>query len=178
MPKLCADPSVPYFPTPFAVGANAPDEPCVLQPRAPTVFLRLSGLCQLRHSRAWLLLQQAQKFLSPISHLQRPYFPVGKFHPFGKPSGSSLFSSPSSRSNLSEGHRLACPPLFPYCAGHLFFCWSAHPAPGLFSDLLQGHFQGTLRTLPALQQAPDRRTCHGQKMEEILDRARTCALFL
>ena len=157
MPKLCADPSVPYFPTPLAVGANAPDEPCVLQPFQPRAYRFFAtawrsascdtvepGSCSNRRKNSC---PRSVTSKDPIFLLGNPILLASR--------AALLFSPPPAPDQTCQkGIALRAHPFSPIVRGTCFFCWSAHPAPGLFSDLLQGHFQGTLRTLPGLATSP------------------------
>lgn len=179
MPKLCADPSVPYFPTPFAVGANAPDEPCVLQPRAPTVFF-----CDCLGSASCDTVEPGscsnkRKNSCPRSVTSKdPIFLLGNSILLASRAALLFSPPPAPDQTCQKGIALRAHPFSPIVRGTCFFAGPRTLPLGCFQTFCRDTSRVPCGPFPALQQAPDRRTCHGQKMEEILDRARTCALFL
>lgn len=90
-----------------------------------------------------------------------------------------LFSPPPAPDQTCQkGIALRAHPFSPIVRGTCFFAGPRTLPLGCFQTFCRDTSRVPCGPFPALQQAPDRRTCHGQKMEEILDRARTCALFL
>ena len=181
MPKLCADPSVPYFPTPFAVGANTPDEPCVLQPFQPRAYRFFatawrSASCDTVEPGSS---PTGAKIPVPDQSPPKTLFSCWEIPSFWQAERLFSFLLPQLPIKLVRRASPCVPTPFPLLCGALVFFAGPLTLPlGCFQTFCRDTSRVPCGPFPALQQAPDRRTCHGQKMEEILDRARTCALFL